>query len=145
MSAPLDKRDRTIPIRRHGAFSLVELLVGISVLGVLALLAIPSISNLTGKVSRTKAKQNALSSANVSGGLSAAGVAHVLPESLGGAEATVRLLRRGLTVPQGPLAGSYFGVPNLTEDEVAPTSVYLEIVMDTTLLRMVYNDDPVTP
>ncbi len=122
-------------------FSLMEALVAISIIGVLAAFSLPVIGRMADSISSIKAKQNALSTANVSGGLSAAGVAHVIPESLGGAEATTRLLRRGITVPEGPLAGTYFGMPNLAEDEVSATAVYLEIVFDMTVLRMIYEDD----
>ena len=121
-------------------FSLVEILIVISVIGVMSAIAIPSIGRIGNAAKTSKAKQNAHNTSSVSAALSAGGVEHVLPDSLGGAEATTRLLRRGITVPDGPLAGMSFGVQSLSEEEIAPAAVYLEIMLTESVLRMIYNN-----
>lgn len=122
-------------------FSLVEVLALISVIGIMTSIAIPLLGYLGHSASESKAKRNAQNAAHISALLSAAGVEHVLPESLGGTEATTRLIQHGITVSDGPLSGAYFGMPSLTEDEVAPTAVYLEILIYESYLRMVFNEE----
>ena len=121
-------------------FSLVEVLVVISVIGIIAAIAVPVIGTIANAATESKAKRNAMQAATISADLSAAGVEHVLPESLGGAEATTRLLSRGITVPDGAFAGMYFGI-SIADDEIAPAAAYLEILLLHSVLRMVYKDE----
>jgi prepilin-type N-terminal cleavage/methylation domain-containing protein len=121
-------------------FSLVEILIVISIIGIISAIAIPFMGYIGDAANTSKAKQNAHNTAGVSAALSAAGVEHVLPDSMGGSEATTRLLRRGIVVPDGPLQGATFGIPNLTSEEVAPAAVYLEILLMESVLRMIYNN-----
>ena len=121
MESPLKSGIHTRLHPEKRGFSLVEILIVISVIGILAAVIIPQVGRMADLATETKAKQNAQNTARISGALSAAGVEHVVPESLGGAEATTRLLRRGITVSQGPMAGAHFGMPNLSEEEVQST------------------------
>ncbi len=66
--------------RRHlqTALSMVELLIVIVVIGIIATVALPSISNLRGVAKKTTAIQNAKSISQMSSALAALGVAHVI-------------------------------------------------------------------
>ena len=126
--------------RARRGFSLVELLVMIGVIGIMVTIAVTSIGNLSDNADATAAKSNAANMGSISASLSGLGVAHVIPESLGGTEATCRLLRRGIRIPDGPMQGSYFGVPGVSDDEISSVAVYLDIsYQDLYVLRMVYN------
>jgi prepilin-type N-terminal cleavage/methylation domain-containing protein len=124
---------------RHG-FSMSEILVAVAVIGILSLIAIPTIRGLS-TISNSKTKRNAQMTAEVSGNLTALNVAHVLPESLGGVEATTRLLQAGIKISDGPMAGTYMGMPGLQEKDIQPTSRFLGIVFDEKLLRLEYKAD----
>lgn len=119
----------------------MEVLVVIAVIAILAALAIPAIENIHGTADETKAKANAQRIASTSSALASMGVAHVLPDSLGGVEATARLLREGVTVPDGIFAGQFFVLPNLTDDEITNASPYLEIIYDFAEVRLVYDPE----
>ena len=119
-------------------FSLVELLVVVAVLGVLAVLAIPSIQNVLESGEAAKIEQNAKNIARLSERLAAIGVAHVLPESLGGVEATVRLLREGVIVPEGPMVGQRFAINGITDEEITKAATRLRIVYDESELNLEY-------
>ncbi len=124
---------------RSSGFSLTELLIVIAIIGVTTLISVPMITNLLSKSKETLSRQNAQRAVSVSGQLSAIGVAHVLPESLGGVEATLRLLRRGISVPDGPMQGKYFTVGEISDENIASASVFMEIVFETKELQLGYN------
>ncbi|MEO0446967.1 MAG: type II secretion system protein [Verrucomicrobiota bacterium] len=124
--------------RLHG-FSLVEVLASISILGILTFLAVISIGRLTDQTDVTKDRANAQHIAQISSALNAMGVAHVLPDSLGGAEATARLLRNGIIVPDGPFAGQTFTIKSLSDHEIAGASNHLTIIFDLQEVRMLYD------
>jgi prepilin-type N-terminal cleavage/methylation domain-containing protein len=115
-------------IRNHRAFSLVELVVVVAVIGIITAIAMPSIRGVLEKGEEAKVTQNAKNIAALSSNLAAIGVAHVLPDSLGGIEATARLLREGVTVPEGPLAGQMFRMNGLTDEEITKAADKLRIV-----------------
>lgn len=126
--------------RRRAGFSLTEMLVVVAVLGIIAAIGIQAIGGLADTANETAARRNAQNLASLSAGLSNLGVAHVIPESLGGIEATCRLLKLGIVVPDGPMKGSYYGVPGLPEERIPAASVYLEIsYRNLYVLRMIYN------
>ena len=81
-------------------FSLIEMLCVIAIIGILAAVTVPIISGMD-RVSVTKSKRNAQMTVDVSNQLTALDVAHILPESLGGAVATVRLLQIGIMIENG--------------------------------------------
>ena len=126
--------------RRVSGFSLVEILLVVFIIGVLVLITIPIVQGIE-KVSVRKTKRNAQQIAEISNNMSAIGVAHVLPESLGGAEATARLIRLGLEVKEeGSIEGLYMGLPSLGESEIGETSEYLKLAFDGKDLRLDYNE-----
>jgi len=127
-----------------GGFSLVELLVMIGVIGIMVTIAVTAIGKISDRADETAAKNNAQQMGSVSASLSGLGVAHVIPESLGGTEATCRLLRRGIEIPDGPMQGSHFSVPGVSDDDISSVAVYLDIsYADLYVLRMIYNANAV--
>jgi prepilin-type N-terminal cleavage/methylation domain-containing protein len=120
------------------AFSLVEMLVVVSVIGIMAMFALPAISSVSDAARNAKAQRNAQNIAQVSTVLGNMGVAHVLPDSLGGAEATARLLREGVTVSKGAFKGQQFIIAALSDEEIQYASKYLNIVYDFSEIRLEY-------
>lgn len=122
------------------ALSLVEVLIVVVVIGVLAALAMPTISNIRGVAKKATAIQNAKSISQMSGALAALGVAHVIPDSMGGVEATARLLREGVIVPDGPMTGEKFVLTGLLDEEIDYVAEYLFIQYDRRELRLIFKD-----
>ncbi len=116
------------------------MLIVVGVIGIIAALALPSISNIRGVAKRTTAIQNAKSISQMSGALAALGVAHVIPDSMGGVAATARLLREGVIVPEGPMAGEKFVLSGLRDDEIEEISEFLYVQYDKRELRLIFQD-----
>ena len=111
---------------RKAGFSLVEMLVVITIIGVIAAIAVPNIGRLTDAAEKSKDQRNSQNLASVSSSAQAAGLDFV--EQGGGTEATVvGLIVAGATVPSGAFQGTFFGVPNLSAEEIAATNDYLSI------------------
>ena len=122
--------------------SLVELLVIISIIGLITALAIPQIGNLADAANDTVSKRNAQNLSSLSQTLAAFGMEHVIPESLGGVEATCRLIRNGIVVSEGPMTGTNVALPGLSDERIPEAAVYLETTVMGFVLRMVYNNEP---
>lgn len=135
------KRAHPAAGKRTLAFSLVELLITVAVIGIIAAIAIPTVGDLGSIAKETKNRNNAQRCASVSATLAGMGVAHVIPQSMGGVEATIRLLREGVTVSHEVMTDSFYSVPNLSNEEIARTSEYLTIVYDTEELRLIYTGE----
>jgi hypothetical protein len=120
--------------------SLTEILIIVVVIGIIAAIALPSISNIRGVAKKTTAIQNAKSISQMSSALAALGVAHVIPDSMGGVEATARLLREGVIVPEGPMAGEKFVLMGLNDDEIETVASYLYVQYDRKELRLIFRD-----
>ena len=123
--------------RANRAFSLVEMLIVVAIIGIMAMLASPAISGFNENARNAAAQRNAQSIASISGTLGNLGIAHVLPESLGGVEATARLLREGVVVDKGPMRGQVFDVI-LSDEEIERASKFLDIVYDMHEIRLIY-------
>lgn len=123
---------------RGVAFSLVELVLVVAVIGILAAIALPMLGDINPLAKEAKSRSNAQRVSDVSATLAGMGVAHVIPESMGGVEATIRLLGEGVTVSHELMTESVYSVPNLSPEEIALASEYLEIIYDTEELRLVY-------
>ncbi|MEM7602157.1 MAG: type II secretion system protein [Verrucomicrobiota bacterium] len=133
---------RIFPINsstRQSGLSLTELLLIVGVIGIISAIAIPTISRLRDSAKKAAATQNAKNIAQMSEALAALGVAHVIPDSMGGAEATARLFREGVIVPEGPMAGERFILSGMREKEIEETAEYLKVEYDRTHLRLVYS------
>lgn len=129
---------------RPKAFGLVELIVVIAIIGVIAAIGIPHFSDLRDGVDREKSRRNAQQIVNLSTAINGLGIAHVLPDSLGGVEATARLLREGITVQEGPVAGERIALAGLTDPEITKASEFLEVVYlsDRIVLRFLPEGQP---
>ena len=130
---------RTSPLNRVcSAYSLIEILTVVAILGVLTAMALPTISSLVGASTQAKNKRNAQLIAAMSAEATAAGVDHVVPEEQGGIEATVQKLREGLSFPDGMLGNQIFMVSNLSDEELQQAKPYLRLSKDPKGMRMVY-------
>ncbi|MCB1233205.1 MAG: prepilin-type N-terminal cleavage/methylation domain-containing protein [Verrucomicrobiae bacterium] len=124
---------------RTRAFSLVEMLIVVSVIGIMSMLAIPAFSSLNEKAHDATAQRNAQNIAQISATLSQIGVAHVLPDSLGGVEATARLLREGVIVDRGPFKDQEFIIRPLSEEEITRAAKFLNVAYDLSEIRLIYS------
>jgi len=127
---------------RSRAFSLLELLAAVAAIGILAAIASMALRGIRDDGDSTKDRANAQHIAQVSAALGAMGVAHVLPDSLGGAEATARLLRNGIEVSKGPFTGQTMSIKALSDEDLSAASHYLELVYDLKEVRLVYRPHP---
>jgi hypothetical protein len=123
---------------RNRMIGLTEISVGIAAVAILAVIVLPIIRSIS-QATTSRMKHNAQVTQQASSSLSTLNIAHVLPESLGGVEATTRLLKQGIYVSDGPMEGHFLGVPNLQENEVVPTSKFLNVVFDLSDLYLEYS------
>jgi prepilin-type N-terminal cleavage/methylation domain-containing protein len=103
-------------------YTLVELLVTISVIGVMSAIAIASISNVTGKTKTATAKSNASLLVSTAGQALMAGSPAMIAAT--SEEGAVDLVLAGITGGEG-FEQIKFKI-NLTEKEVARASKYME-------------------
>ena len=108
--------------RGFKAFSLVEILVVVVVIAIIIAISLPVVRGVLEEGEEVKVMVNAKNISDLSSKLAMVGVAHVLPESLGGIEATARLLREGVIVPEGPLAGQKFNSASAKERSKATSA-----------------------
>lgn len=128
--------------RYQSAFSLSEMLTVIAVLGVISAIAMPSVSRIYEASTEAKDRRNAQQMASMSAALAALGVAHVIPDSMGGVEATARLLREGIIVPEGIMAGELFSIPALGDEDIDGLDRFLAVKYDSTELSLVFSELP---
>jgi len=76
---------------------------------------------------RDKSRRNAQQIVALSTAVGGLGISNVLPDSLGGVEATARLLREGITVTSGPITGEHIALAGLTDLEIGKEAEFLEI------------------
>jgi len=114
--------------------------VVVAVIVIVVAIAVPVIGNLYGISKRTTAKQNAKLVEQMSKALGAFGVAHVIPDSMGGVEATARLLREGITVPDGPMAGERFILSGMRDSDIEEIAQFLQIRYEENYLRLMFVD-----
>ena len=113
--------------RNSKALTLVEALIVIVVIGIIAAIALPVVGNIREAATRAAAMQNAKNVAQLSEALAALGVAHVIPDSMGGVEATARLMRERVVVPEGPMAGEKFLLSGMRDGEIEEVAKFLRI------------------
>ncbi len=123
--------------RRLRAFSLVEMMIVVAIIGIMAMMASPVLKSVNESAKDSTAQRNAQNLAQLSATLHQIGIAHVLPESLGGVEATARLLREGVIVDTGTWKDQEFSLI-LSDDEITRAAEYLDVVYDTHEIRLIY-------
>lgn len=123
---------------RNSGFSLVEILAAVAICGILAALAIPAISQLRESARLSAERANARQSTEFSASLLGMGTVSVIPESLGGTLATLRLFREGVIIPQGQFQGRVFRLPGLKDPELQRIARYLKISVNQGNLVLVY-------
>lgn len=116
------------------------MLVVISILGIMAAVAVPAYNGVVERSREATTKRHAQDIADISAQLAAVEVIHVIPVSMGGVEATARYIREGITVYDGPFAGKMFKGPSLTDDEIAKVAVYLQPIYEADDLRLAFYD-----
>ena len=113
------------PRRSSIGLTLVELLMTISVIGLLAAIAIPQISALAnGDAQEARHRRNAQEIAAVCAGADAAGLTFVVPGNL---DQTVRNIMEGGSPKDGPFKGKQFAVKGLVNEDVYGVKKYLSL------------------
>ncbi len=126
------------PRGRRLGFTLKEMVIMVSVLGVIVAIGVPILTAFLGTTKETIARRNAQSFSSVSSELAVIGVAHVIPESLGGVEATARLLRHGVIVPEGDFQGEKFIVAGPSDDDIESAAFFLSVIAQFQELSLKY-------
>ncbi len=116
------------------------MLVVVVVTGVMALIAVPAYNDMFAASTKAKQKRNAQQIAEMSAELAAMDVAHVIPDSLGGVEATARYLREGITVHDGLFAGKVYALPGLSDEEISQSAKYLDVIYEAKELRLIFRE-----
>jgi prepilin-type N-terminal cleavage/methylation domain-containing protein len=121
-------KSTTLVMNRKGAFSLVEMLVVIAVIGILAAIAVPNIGKINGAAEDSKNRRNAQQISSVCNAAQAAGLDFVAASD-GSVDGVVKAVVKGDKVSDAtsPFNGSYFGVPNLSGGELTDCQKYLTV------------------
>lgn len=117
--------------RPHSGFSLFEMLIVISILGIIVSLALPIFST-TEASQKAANKRNAQTICSVATAANAAGVAIA-----SGTSDIVEVLRRlseGVTVTRGPLSGRVFRVPAMSTELLNGASKFITLSGDGELI-----------
>ncbi|MEX2578703.1 MAG: type II secretion system protein [Verrucomicrobiales bacterium] len=122
------------------AFTLVEALITLVAIGVISAIALPMVGSIRESARKAAARQNAKNIAQMSEALAALGVAHVIPDSMGGVSATARLLREGIVVEKGGFAGEKFVLAGLLDDDIEEIGEFLEVQYHATELKLVFHE-----
>ncbi len=124
---------------RNGALSLVEMLGVVSIVGILTGVAILGLRSVPQNVDETVVTHNALEVDSTSGVLAGMGIYHVIPDSLGGVEATVRWMNCGIEV-QREERRMVYTINQIPESNIFPVTERLERVLDSKVVRLEYRD-----
>ncbi len=120
----------------NSAFSLVEMLVVIAVIGIIAAIAVPNIGKINDSAKEATARRNAQSIASVFASAQAAG----LDFSTGSttvAQIVTKIVTGAKVTEKGPFENTFFGVPGLTTADQTAAAPYLSF--DTANKLLLYN------
>src|SRR5690349_15437742 len=112
---------------RRGAFTLTEVLLVVSILGILTAIAVPAMNQYQVEMQATKARRNAQTVANIYTGAQVTGL-----EFYDGTNDLTHIVKKvvaGGVVTEGPLAGQVFGVKGLSDAEVADALPHLQFMI----------------
>ncbi len=129
-------------LKLQAGISLADLLIVISVIAVITAFALPVVSRVFETSTEAKDRQNAKLVSTLSASLSALGVAHVIPDSLGGVKATARLLREGVVVSEGSMAGEKFILAALSDEDIEGLEKFLKVRYGVKELSLVFYELP---
>jgi len=120
------------------AFSLVEMLVVIAVIGIIAAIAVPNIGRINDSAKEATSRRNAQNVASVFASAQAAGLnfaaASTTPSDI------VQAVVTGAKVTEkGPFENTWFGVPGLTSDDQSAALKYL--TYDANSSQLLYRGD----
>lgn len=124
------------------AFSLVEVLVVVAVIGIISAIAIPGIKSLSENGNEVRDQRNAQNLAQVSSALNNLGVDHVKAPADGGVKATAEALRTGIVVPKGPFKGEMFTVRSMNDGSIDGAARFLETANRSGTYWLVYTGPP---
>lgn len=128
--------------RLQAGISLADLLIVITIIAVISAFALPVVSRVFQSSTEAKDRQNAKLLSTLSASLSALGVAHVMPDSLGGVKATARLLREGVVVSEGAMAGEKFIMAALSDNDIDGLEQFLKVRYGVRELSLVFYERP---
>lgn len=122
----------------HLGFSLMEMMLVISVLGVLCTLALAWFGNHGDDFRQVRDQRNAQSVCSVCQAVDAAGV-DIVSEAVSTLEIVQKVVT-GITVKKGVFKGRTFSVPNLADEEQEGAAYYLRIKDG----QVIFNSDRAT-
>lgn len=123
------KNARPLYLWRCRAFSLVEMLLVIAVIGIVAAVGVPTVDRMNEASDEVRNRRNAQTIASICGSAKAAGKNFVSDaDDPASPYSVIHAIRTGETITDGPAQGAYFGMPNLTEAEMAGALAYLRVV-----------------
>ena len=117
----LQPRSSLRAMRMRG-FSLLEMLVALSLLGMLASLVLSGLPNINQQSNQTRDRRNAQELATVCATAQAAGVDFVVA---GDMDLTIKNVVAGGKPSDGAFAGRFFGLPGLTPVDQGTAKTYL--------------------
>ena len=118
------------------AFSLVEMLVVIAVIGIIAAIAVPNIGRINDSAKEATARRNAQNVASVFASAQAAGL-NFAQASTTPADIVTAVVTGAKVTEKGPFENTWFGVPGLTADDQTAALTYL--TYDTNSAQLLYN------
>ncbi len=126
------------PHIRTRAFSLVEMLSVVAVIGIVSAIAVPNIGRINESARIAAAKRNAQSIASVCASAQAAGLDFVTDDLT----QSIANVVQGGTASEGVFAGAFFGVPALSEAERFAATRYLLLDGDNLVYQanIIYNE-----
>ncbi len=108
---------------KQAAFSLVEMLSVIAVIGIISAIAVPGVSRINDSAREATAKRNAQNIASIYASAQAAGLSFNVGN--GDVLQTIQQVIAGGTASGGVFDGAYFGLPGLSESEQLACLPYL--------------------